>query len=206
MSNSYGGSLSADFDVSCAAHNEPDYCPVQCTVKHTFLHFHFLDETLGEDRPRLVRQSSDLRDARDLKSRRHIETLVPLTRHTAMHSCAYSDAKGNFSSGWEFGQKSLIVLRPSTPNAFEGDEEPSPAHINANESIGSAGHKTRTCRPCAWWWKPGGCSRGRTCEYCHLCDEFTLPARMAQRKKQQRIISRAKNPHPSRAFARASFA
>lgn len=128
MSNSYDGSLSADFDASCAAHNEPDYCPVQCTVKHTFLHFHFLDETLGEDRPRLVRQSSDLRDARDLKSRRHIETLVPLTRHTAMHSCAYSDAKGNFSSGWEFGQKSLIVLRPSTPNAFEGDEEPSPAH------------------------------------------------------------------------------
>jgi len=38
-------------------------------------------------------------------------------------------------------------------------------------SIGYALHGTGCCRPCAWFWKPQGCSNGRDCRHCHACPE-----------------------------------
>lgn len=60
--------------------------------------------------------------------------------------------------------------------------------------IGSQGHFTGKCKPCGWNRKEGGCYKGATCEYCHLCDDGAL-----KRKKKARITRlkerrRAGNP------------
>jgi len=38
-------------------------------------------------------------------------------------------------------------------------------------SMGSKLHMSQQCRPCAHSWKPGGCFKGKDCEFCHTCDE-----------------------------------
>eukprot|EP00928_Gymnodinium_smaydae_P055213 TRINITY_DN38807_c0_g1_i1.p1 TRINITY_DN38807_c0_g1~~TRINITY_DN38807_c0_g1_i1.p1 ORF type:complete len:317 (+),score=57.72 TRINITY_DN38807_c0_g1_i1:121-1071(+) len=58
-------------------------------------------------------------------------------------------------------------------------------------SVGSAGHSTSTCRPCAHSWKPGGCSKGRACEFCHMCGEGEF-----RQKRKLRAVGR-KNPGPN---------
>jgi len=42
---------------------------------------------------------------------------------------------------------------------------------------GSSLHGTGRCRPCAWFWKPGGCMNGDECGHCHLCPEGEIRAR-----------------------------
>lgn len=49
-------------------------------------------------------------------------------------------------------------------------------------SEGSADHESLKCRPCAWYWKPGGCSNGSACTFCHLCEADEMKSR-----KQQKI-------------------
>merc|ERR1711879_850868 len=44
-------------------------------------------------------------------------------------------------------------------------------------SLGSALHGTGACRPCAWYWKQGGCQNGKDCYHCHLCPEGEIKAR-----------------------------
>jgi len=51
---------------------------------------------------------------------------------------------------------------------------------------GSALHAVRQCKPCAWFWKPGGCQNDIDCSYCHLCPEGELKAR----KKAKAVMSR----------------
>jgi hypothetical protein len=36
-------------------------------------------------------------------------------------------------------------------------------------SKGSILHTQGKCKPCAWSWKPGGCSEGADCLFCHTC-------------------------------------
>lgn len=38
-------------------------------------------------------------------------------------------------------------------------------------SKGSVLHAEGKCKPCAWSWKPNGCSKGADCLFCHTCDE-----------------------------------
>lgn len=49
---------------------------------------------------------------------------------------------------------------------------PAPSH-----SLGSAGHGTGECKPCAWYYKPQGCSMGSGCDFCHLCDAGEIKIR-----------------------------
>mmetsp|Transcript_34428 Transcript_34428/g.106911 ORF Transcript_34428/g.106911 Transcript_34428/m.106911 type:complete len:485 (-) Transcript_34428:320-1774(-) len=52
-------------------------------------------------------------------------------------------------------------------------------------SVGSVGHYQGACRPCAHNWKPNGCSKGRSCTFCHTCGEKDF-----QRKRQININKR----------------
>merc|ERR1711988_1625023 len=46
-------------------------------------------------------------------------------------------------------------------------------------SVGSLGHETGDCKPCAFLYKdPKGCQNGQNCKYCHLC-----PATEVKRRK-----------------------
>merc|ERR1712187_511431 len=38
-------------------------------------------------------------------------------------------------------------------------------------------HGTGNCCPCAWFWRPSGCSNGEACRHCHLCPAGELKAR-----------------------------
>jgi hypothetical protein len=48
---------------------------------------------------------------------------------------------------------------------------------HAIASRGSAMHGSGGCKPCAWYWKSVGCSKGQDCIYCHLCLEGELKMR-----------------------------
>jgi len=44
-------------------------------------------------------------------------------------------------------------------------------------SVGSVNHYMGGCKPCAWFWRPQGCSNGQDCRHCHLCPQGELRAR-----------------------------
>ena len=54
-------------------------------------------------------------------------------------------------------------------------------------SIGSKLHAQGGCKPCAWFWRPGGCHRGDDCKHCHLCP----PGALQMRKRQNRELVKA---------------
>lgn len=53
-------------------------------------------------------------------------------------------------------------------------------------SIGSAEHSTGNCKPCAFFWKPGGCLNGQLCCHCHLCPGGAVKQRKKQSFTEQR--------------------
>jgi len=58
-------------------------------------------------------------------------------------------------------------------------------------SMGSVGHVSGTCKPCAWFWKPGSCSKGYMCEYCHSCKQGVFEVKTQQRKSKKRSRPKA---------------
>jgi len=61
-------------------------------------------------------------------------------------------------------------------------------------SVGSAGHATGTCKPCAFLWKDPkqpGCQNGRECEFCHLCP----PGEMKKHKKYKRFLRKSRQSY-----------
>ena len=48
-------------------------------------------------------------------------------------------------------------------------------------SKGSELHSSGKCKPCAWNWKPNGCSDGVNCQRCHLCEDTAYKNRTGQR-------------------------
>jgi len=51
-------------------------------------------------------------------------------------------------------------------------------------SHGSVFHATSSCRPCAWFWKNGGCQNGQDCLHCHLCQ----PGAVRESKREKRSL------------------
>lgn len=49
-------------------------------------------------------------------------------------------------------------------------------------SVGSAGHATGTCKPCAYFAHSRGCANGVQCPFCHLCP----PGELKRRQKEMR--------------------
>mmetsp|Transcript_91063 Transcript_91063/g.167123 ORF Transcript_91063/g.167123 Transcript_91063/m.167123 type:complete len:206 (+) Transcript_91063:51-668(+) len=60
------------------------------------------------------------------------------------------------------------------------DDIPS-ARDQESSSIGSIGHHMGACRPCAWRWKPTGCVKAESCEFCHLCEDGVRKTRKKAR-------------------------
>lgn len=57
----------------------------------------------------------------------------------------------------------------------------SAAQVQGAYSVGSALHALGSCRPCAWFWKPGGCNNGIECRHCHSCP----PTELKERRRQK---------------------
>lgn len=62
-------------------------------------------------------------------------------------------------------------------------------------SVGSWTHGTGHCKPCAWFWRPQGCTNGSECRHCHLC----LDGEVKARKKVNALAARKHRRRASRA-------
>lgn len=58
-------------------------------------------------------------------------------------------------------------------------------------SVGSQVHGTGSCKPCAWFWRPQGCSNGEECGHCHLCSAAELKARKKAKKSASQKLKAA---------------
>ncbi|CAE7509214.1 GekBS024P [Symbiodinium necroappetens] len=54
-------------------------------------------------------------------------------------------------------------------------------------SHGSTLHADGTCKPCAWFWKPGSCQNGKDCMHCHLCPKDELKTRKKAKSAFMRL-------------------
>jgi len=61
-------------------------------------------------------------------------------------------------------------------------DTPPNSGIPAIPSVGSTQHHLGNCKPCAFFWKPPGCSNGANCVYCHLCDANEKKRRQKEKK------------------------
>ena len=64
--------------------------------------------------------------------------------------------------------------------------------VQPSESVGAALHGTGHCRPCAWYWRPGSCTRGAECLHCHLCADGELAKRRFQNRKLAKMLKKEK--------------
>jgi len=60
-------------------------------------------------------------------------------------------------------------------------------------SAGSVLHELGTCKPCAFFHRPAGCTDGSACKFCHLCELGEKKRRQKQKfeRIQQRRLRRA---------------
>jgi len=77
-----------------------------------------------------------------------------------------------------------------TTEAFAGHNEAflgPPGLLSAENlsSVGSKDHGTGSCKPCAWFWKPGSCTNGKDCCHCHLCPAGEIKSRKKDISKKQ---------------------
>lgn len=56
-------------------------------------------------------------------------------------------------------------------------------------TIGSIGHRARTCKPCAFLHTKG-CENGVNCPFCHLCKPGEKKRRLKEKKEQRLQVSR----------------
>ena len=86
-----------------------------------------------------------------------------------------------------------VAGSPKSPqSAVSGSSSTTMGSLQPSHSVGSALHAAKLCRPCAWYWRPGSCTRGADCLHCHLCADGELAKRrfenrkLAKQQKKQR--------------------
>jgi len=72
---------------------------------------------------------------------------------------------------------------PASPQRPPPDLQPSASTPNH----GSLLHGTGNCKPCAWFWKPGGCQKKQDCTHCHLCPEGEVKTRKNAKVTMMRL-------------------
>eukprot|EP00929_Paragymnodinium_shiwhaense_P081709 TRINITY_DN42832_c0_g2_i1.p1 TRINITY_DN42832_c0_g2~~TRINITY_DN42832_c0_g2_i1.p1 ORF type:complete len:270 (+),score=35.00 TRINITY_DN42832_c0_g2_i1:35-844(+) len=77
---------------------------------------------------------------------------------------SFDDAGSNGNDAVDLGNDSDEV-----ETEFNFDRTQSGLSFDDLPSVGSAGHGMGQCRPCAHYWREGGCNRGQLCQRCHLC-------------------------------------
>lgn len=60
--------------------------------------------------------------------------------------------------------------------------------VSALASVGSAQHATGDCKPCAFIYAKG-CSNGKKCAYCHLCEPGEKKRRVKEKREQLRAAN-----------------
>jgi hypothetical protein len=129
------------------------------------------------------------------------ESLPPSDSTVALDACANLPVKNTFVHYDQMEEQPTIGK--SISNMVDKRDQASKTYIddfsqlvgNLKEvsevdaelpSIGSAGHGNGTCKPCAWAWKSKGCSNGKQCTFCHICDAGEIKRRRRNKTMQLR--------------------
>lgn len=75
-----------------------------------------------------------------------------------------------------------VASKPSQEAAIEAEVSASASPAPGIPSVGSAGHSSGECKPCAFLHTKG-CENGYACQFCHLCDAGEKKRR--RREKQR---------------------
>lgn len=96
----------------------------------------------------------------------------------AGESPAFVGSPGNNEDETPFGQSRDGQCVPFPPGLQPPPNTP---------SHGSVLHEKGSCRPCAWFHKPGGCKNGQECGHCHLCPDGEIKARKRAKQTVMRL-------------------
>mmetsp|Transcript_67503 Transcript_67503/g.156698 ORF Transcript_67503/g.156698 Transcript_67503/m.156698 type:complete len:185 (-) Transcript_67503:143-697(-) len=126
-----------------------------------------------------------------------------LQKHSAPEILVYQSSSSSQSSASSPGPRNLRLdqVHPSTNDLRVGggagdgergasssnavsDKAPAESKREPEYSVGADQHEAGQCKPCAWHWKPSGCSKGSSCTFCHMCQEGALKARRRERINQ----------------------
>lgn len=80
----------------------------------------------------------------------------------------------------EVGPKRSVEDLPTCPPSIQVPSAPAPGSPEL-PSIGSEGHASGECRPCAFLYAKG-CQNGAMCLFCHLCDKGEKKRRQKAKK------------------------
>jgi hypothetical protein len=101
------------------------------------------------------------------------ESMLTFPEHMDEGFLAMGLSQGEFSM-WGLAEQPRSKLVVSLAESL-----PEPAGLDDLPSVGSAEHWVGTCKPCAFTHK--GCSSGKNCPFCHLCD----PGEKKRRRKEK---------------------
>ena len=119
------------------------------------------------------------------------ESLLTFFVDDSMHGSSWLDEDtAHDGKGPETGRQiSAAGPMPASPRSAASDESATAAGSTwqASVSVGSALHEAKLCKPCAWYWRPGSCTRGADCLHCHLCLDGELTKRRCKNRKLAKL-------------------
>lgn len=183
-------SIVADTGVnSVALSTEPNTklnLGVSCiAVKNTFVHIDKVEEDFLGTCPfqrRSRRCRTDLLHARDAHAISYkLEKETPVSSENENPTPPTHDDDGSPSQSVRSMRSMSICSGSSGCSTRVGEDALVP-----QESVGSAGHYEGLCRPCVWFWRPSSCSKGSSCDYCHMCDEGAVARAVASKKAMKK--------------------
>ncbi|CAE7209268.1 unnamed protein product [Symbiodinium sp. CCMP2592] len=106
---------------------------------------------------------------------------------------AFANTAASFADGTCYGdpgaaEQPMRVADPEGPENMAGmaSSTDMPAYVDIADlywNVGSNGHALGACRPCNFFHGSAGCSRGRSCKFCHLCPRGRAKQRRMKLKR-----------------------
>lgn len=139
--------------------------PADMIVRNTFLDFS-VDDTLPAPR----RRARSLPPPRGLQDRQ----------------CSRETSISNIGAGGPYELVHFLAAREShSKRPQDSNALAELCHSEDSEQLPSAGsswHAKGQCRPCGFFWKSGGCTNGKECFFCHVCDNKEKKRRQKAKK------------------------
>jgi len=181
----FGGSEAGSLSTDASETSPSGLCsfadksgkPLTVVVKNTFIDGYFQDDDEDEAEP--VCAIRRVMSCPVIKMPSPKANGVAVSLINGLHSPAGSIARDgalvpNFEAAASDFEQSISLMAVRHPEV----------------SVGSVDHDAGECRPCAWFWRPQGCSNGVDCRHCHLCLEDKGKARILAKKHFKNTLKR----------------
>jgi hypothetical protein len=162
----------------------------QWSVKNTFVHCDSKGEQTNNAAPGAKwKARTDITAARDQSA---LSYMTGFTRKISRDlSSQMVLANEDEVAPQEQELSSSDLPSPVSRDSRDDDSQEEVLENRITNSIGAANHFEGTCKPCAWNWKPSGCSKGSDCDFCHLCEQDATKQRRRQKIARLRAEEKA---------------